>query len=253
MRWLTLLAVLGLAACSGSEEPAVEEAPKEAPAKKEPAKAKGKGNAKGKAADVAIEKWTLPEGANPALKDPSLATKEAPGDYKVKVTTTKGEFVILVHKGWAPNGADRFYNLVDIGYYSDAAFFRAIDGFMVQFGISGYPEVNGAWKTAEIDDDPVKEGNKRGRVTFATRGANTRTTQLFINYNDNSKLDGMGFAAFGEVVEGMDVVDSLYKGYGEGAPRGRGPAQGKLQSMGNAYLKKDFPKLDYIKSMELVD
>lgn len=246
MRWLSVLSVLGLLACSGgaeSPEPAAEPtpAPAEAPKAAEPAK------------PTEAKEWKLADGANPALTDPSLATKEAPDEYKVKVHTTKGDFTVLVHKAWAPKGADRFYNLVDIGYFSDAGFFRAIDGFMVQFGISGYPEVNAAWKDAEIDDDPVKQSNKRGYVTFATRGENTRTTQLFINYKDNGNLDRMGFAPFGEVVEGMEVVDSLYKGYGEGAPRGRGPAQGKLQSKGNAYLKADFPKLDYIEGMELVE
>jgi len=252
MRWLSLLAVVALtAACSGSEpEAPPEPAPKEAPAPKPDTKAKSKG----KAADAAPAKeWKLPADANPALTNPALATKEAPKEFKVKVSTTKGDFVILVHKDWAPKGADRFYNLVDIDFYDDAAFFRAIDGFMVQFGISGYPEVNEAWKASDIDDDPVKGSNTPGMVTFATRGANTRTTQLFVNYGNNAKLDGMGFAPFGEVVEGMDVVNSLYKGYGEGAPRGRGPSQGKMQKLGNAYLKKDFPKLDYIKSMELVD
>jgi len=245
MRWLSVLSLVGLVACSGgAEEPAV--APEPAPA---PAEAKAP-----KAADKAPAKeWKLPEGHHPALLDPTLATKEAPKEYKVTVTTTKGDFTVLVHRDWAPKGADRFYNLVDIGFYDDAAFFRAIDGFMVQFGISGYPAVAEAWKEAEIDDDAVKTSNKRGYVTFATRGENTRTTQLFINYKDNTNLDRMGFAAFGEVVEGMDVVDKLYKGYGEGAPRGRGPSQGKLQKMGNAYLEADFPKLDYIKGMKLAE
>jgi len=259
MRWLTVLAttglvggLLGLGACSGSEPeaPAPEPAPKEAPA---PAPAPAEKAAKGKAADAAPSKWQLPDDANPALTDPSLATKEAPDNFKVKVTTTKGPFVIEVHKAWAPKGADRFYNLVDMGFYDDAAFFRAIDGFMVQFGISGYPEVNAAWKSAEIDDDEVEQSNLPGKISFATRGANTRTTQLFINYGNNAKLDRMGFAPFAEVVEGMEVVNKLYKGYGEGAPRGRGPSQGKLQKQGNAYLEKDFPKLDYIKKMEIIE
>jgi peptidyl-prolyl cis-trans isomerase A (cyclophilin A) len=245
MRWLSVLSVLAVVGCSGgaeAPEPAPEPAPVEQPA---PTPAP--------APEESAKEWTLPADAHPALTDPSQATKEAPDEFKVKVHTTKGDFVIAVHKKWAPKGADRFYNLVDIGFFDDAAFFRAIDGFMVQFGISGYPAVNEAWKQSDIQDDPVSQSNKRGYVTFATRGENTRTTQLFINYKDNGNLDKMGFAPFGEVVEGMEVVDKLYKGYGEGAPRGRGPSQGKLQKMGNAYLKADFPKLDYIESMEIVD
>jgi peptidyl-prolyl cis-trans isomerase A (cyclophilin A) len=141
-------------------------------------------------------------------------------------------------------GADRFYNLVKVGFYDGVKFFRAIDGFMVQFGIHGDPSVTKVWRQANISDDPVKQSNTRGRVTFAMAGPNSRTTQVFINYVDrNRQLDGMGFAPFGEVVEGMEVVDRLYKGYGEGAPRGMGPDQGRLQAQGNAYLEQEFPKL----------
>ena len=186
---------------------------------------------------------------NPALTDPGLAKKTAPDVFKAKFETTKGDFVIEVHREWAPNGADRFYNLVDIVYYDKCMFFRAIDGFLVQWGINGDPDVNDAWRPATISDDPVVKGNKKGFVTFAKQNRpNTRTTQLFINFVDNSNLDSMGFASFGEVVEGKDVVNSLYTGYGEGAPRGRGPDQGRVQSEGNAYLDAEFPKLDYIKT-----
>lgn len=182
----------------------------------------------------------------PALLDPSAATEQAPERFKVRFETTKGAFVVDVHRDWSPNGADRFYNLVRIGYYDGVKFFRAIDGFMVQFGINGYGSVvNDKWRPASIPDDPVKEHNTRGRVTFAKTGApNSRTTQIFVNYGDNRMLDGQGFSPFGEVVEGMDIVDSLYKGYGEGAPRGAGPDQGRVQSQGNAYLEAQFPKLD---------
>jgi peptidyl-prolyl cis-trans isomerase A (cyclophilin A) len=156
--------------------------------------------------------------------------------------------VVLVHRDWSPNGADRFYNLVKIGFYDGAKFFRVIDGFMAQFGISPYPAVSEKWREARIQDDPVKEKNNRGRITFATAGPNTRTTQLFINLVDNADmLDAKGFAPFGEVVEGMEVVDKLYNGYGEGAPRGRGPNQGRVQDQGNAYLEKEYPELDAIK------
>ncbi|MCC0058192.1 MAG: peptidylprolyl isomerase [Hyphomicrobiaceae bacterium] len=181
------------------------------------------------------------------LGDPSTLNARAPDTYKAKFDTSKGTFVIQVNRDWAPNGADRFFNLVKAGFYNDARFFRVIDGFMVQFGISGNPDVSAAWSDANIKDDPVRESNSRGTVTFATAGPNTRTTQVFINFNNNSMLNGQGFAPFGKVISGMDVVDSLYKGYGEGAPRGNGPNQGLIKAQGNAYLVTQFPKLDYIK------
>lgn len=184
-----------------------------------------------------------------ALMEPAQATATAPPVYKVKMATTKGDFTIEVHRDWAPNGADRFYNLVKAGFFTDLAFFRVVKGFMVQFGIHGDPKVSRAWRSASIKDDPVgKQSNKRGMVTFAMAGPDTRTSQVFINYADNSRLDAMGFPPFGKVVDGMKVVDAIEGMYGEGAPGGRGPAQGRLQSEGNAYLKTDFPKMDYIKS-----
>jgi peptidyl-prolyl cis-trans isomerase A (cyclophilin A) len=192
--------------------------------------------------------------ANPALLDPSQAKEEAPETFKAKFETTRGDFVIEVSREWAPNGADRFYNMVKIGYLNDAAFFRNIEGFMVQFGINGDPAVNRKWRSANIKDDPVVKSNKRGYVTFAQTGApNSRSTQLFINFGDNSRLDRDRFAPIGRVVEGMDIVESLYNGYGEGAPRGRGPDQGRIQDEGNAYLEEDFPKLDYIKKATIVE
>jgi peptidyl-prolyl cis-trans isomerase A (cyclophilin A) len=189
--------------------------------------------------------------------DPEKATEKAPETFKAKFTTTKGDFVVEVHRAWSPNGADRFYNLVKSGYYNDTRFFRAIDGFMVQFGIHGDPGVNTKWRNARITDDTPtdKQSNKRGYVTFAKSGApNSRTTQVFINYSDsNAKLDAMGFTPFGQVnAEGMKVVDSLYKEYGEGFPQGRGPDQGRVQSEGNAYLDKEFPKLDAVKRAEIM-
>ena len=182
-----------------------------------------------------------------SLGNPSSLNERAPNTYKAKFETSKGTFVIQVNRDWAPNGADRFYNLVKAGFYNDARFFRVIDGFMVQFGISGNPDVSAAWTNATIPDDPVRESNARGTVTFATAGPNTRTTQVFINFNNNSGLNGQGFAPFGKVISGMDVVDSLYRGYGEGAPRGNGPNQGLIKAQGNAYLVTQFPKLDFIK------
>ena len=190
---------------------------------------------------------------HPALLDPSKASAKAPDLFKAKFTTTKGDFVIEVHRDWSPNAADRFYNLVQMGFYDDTRFFRAIEGFMVQFGISGDPAVNARWQEAGIPDDPVKESNRHGYVTFAQRGTpNSRTTQIFINYGDNSRLDATRFAPFGKVTQGMEIAESLYKGYGEGAPGGRGPDQGAIQSQGNAYLDSRFPQLDSVKHAEIV-
>ena len=191
--------------------------------------------------------------ASPALSNPAQATAAAPATFKVKLSTTKGDFVIEVHRDWAPLGADRFYNLVKLGYFNDAALFRVVKGFMVQFGIHGDPAVNRAWRVAHIKDDPTgKQSNTRGMVSFAMAGPNTRTTQIFVNYADNSRLDAMGFSPFGKVVDGMKVVDALEGGYGEGAPSGRGPAQGRIQEEGNPYLHAQFPKLDYIKKATIV-
>jgi len=182
------------------------------------------------------------------LKNPAALTAQAPANFKVNFDTSKGKFVVDVHRDWAPNGADRLFNLVSNGFYDDCRFFRVVEGFMVQFGINGNPAIQSAWKNADLKDDPPKQSNKRGTVTFATAGPNSRTTQLFISFGDNSGLDKQGFTPVGEVTSGMDIVDALYKGYGEGAPRGKGPEQGKIQSEGNAYLNKEFPKLDYIKT-----
>jgi peptidyl-prolyl cis-trans isomerase A (cyclophilin A) len=188
--------------------------------------------------------------ANPnraKLKTPSLLTEKAPETFKARFDTSAGPFVVEVHRGWAPLGADRFYNLVKNGFYDDVRFFRVLDNFMAQFGINGDPAVMTAWRSASIKDDTVKESNKRGYITFATGGPDTRTTQVFINFKDNSNLDSQGFSPFGQVVSGMEVVDKLYSGYGEGAPRGQGPDQGRTQMEGNAYLNKEFPKLDYVR------
>jgi cyclophilin family peptidyl-prolyl cis-trans isomerase len=184
--------------------------------------------------------------------DPAKLTEKAPESFKVKFETTKGNFTVEVTRSLAPHGADRFYNLVRSGYFKDVAFFRVIPGFMCQFGIHGDPKVSAAWRKAQIPDDPGKASNTRGAITFATAGPNTRTTQLFISFGDNNRLDSMGFSPFGKVTEGMDVVDKINGEYGEGAPRGRGPDQGRIQAEGNAYLKKDFPNLDYIKSTAVV-
>jgi peptidyl-prolyl cis-trans isomerase A (cyclophilin A) len=186
-----------------------------------------------------------------SLLKPADLTEKAPDSYRVNFNTSAGNFVIEVQRAWAPNGADRFYNLVKNGFYDDARFFRVISNFMVQFGISGDPDVAAAWRSARIPDDPAKQSNKRGYITFATAGPNTRTTQVFINFKDNDFLDSQGFAPFGQVISGMEVVDKLHADYGEGAPSGRGPNQQVIQTRGNAYLEKDFPKLDFIKSATL--
>jgi peptidyl-prolyl cis-trans isomerase A (cyclophilin A) len=181
------------------------------------------------------------------LTNPAALNEKAPASYKARFDTSKGAIVIDVRRDWAPNGADRFYNLVKNGFYDDTRFFRVVSGFMVQFGINGDPRISAQWRTATIKDDPVKQSNKRGFITFATSGPDSRTSQVFINFADNAGLDSQGFAPFGQVTTGMNVVDGLYSGYGEGPPRGRGPDQGRIQREGNAYLTKDFPNMDYVR------
>lgn len=187
------------------------------------------------------------------LLRPALLTAKAPENYQVKFTTTRGDFIISVTRAWAPLGADRFYNLVRHHYYDNASFFRVVPGFVVQFGISAYPPVSAAWAKANIKDDPVKQSNTKSFVTYAMGGPNTRTTQVFINLRDNSRLDRDGFAAFGQVTEGMDVVEALYDQYGDGADLGgKGPLQDKIEKLGKPYLDKDFPKLDSIKTATVI-
>jgi len=177
-----------------------------------------------------------------ALKNPAALKERAPNIYKVKFDTSAGVFEVEVHADWAPNGADRFYNLVKNGYYDGCRFFRVVPGFMVQFGINGNPSIQRYWEDANIPDEAVKQGNARGFITYAKSSApNSRSTQLFINFKDNSFLNRQGFAPFGKVISGMEVVDKIYSAYGEK------PDQGRIQSEGNAYLTKTFPKLDYIK------
>jgi peptidyl-prolyl cis-trans isomerase A (cyclophilin A) len=176
-----------------------------------------------------------------ALKTPAALKETAPAKYTVKFDTSAGVFNVEVQRAWAPNGADRFYNLVKNGFYDDTRFFRVVPNFMVQFGINGDPAVQRNWANANITDDPGKQSNKKGYVTFATRGKDTRTTQVFINFKDNGFLDAQGFSPFGEVTSGMDVVEKITDQYGEK------PNQGSIQNEGNTYLKAQFPKLDYVK------
>ena len=260
---LILVTALALpfAACGGAEEgesadaaPA-REAVKEAPPKPAEMKAPGAepkadGNAAPTAGDPLAE---ARKGYNPALLDPSKATEEAPAQFAVKFETTQGDIIIDVTREWAPHGADRFYNLVKIGFYDNTAMFRVINGFMAQMGLHGDPAVNTVWRGARIAPDPVKGSNTAGMVTFAMAGRpDTRTTQIFMNFVDNKNLDGMGFAPFGKLRD-MEVLNTIHSGYGEGAPRGRGPHQGMIQSKGNEYLKANFPDLDYIKKGSILE
>jgi len=179
--------------------------------------------------------------------------KESPAEFKVKFETSVGDFTLDVVRDWAPHGVDRFYNLVRLGFYDECRFFRVVPGFVAQFGMNGTPEIQQVWGDTGMPDDPVKQGNKAGYITYAKSGApNSRSTQLFINLTDNSRLDKMGFAAFGRVSEGMDVVNKLYAGYGDGPPSGTGPNQGKIKSEGNEYLKAKYSSLDYIKKARIL-
>ncbi|HTW64909.1 MAG TPA: peptidylprolyl isomerase [Bryobacteraceae bacterium] len=171
---------------------------------------------------------------------------QAPATFRVQITTSKGPFTVEVHRDWAPNGADRFYELVKDGFYDGNRFFRIVPGFVVQWGINGDPAVQMKWRNKTISDDPVKQSNTLGTITFATSGPNTRTTQLFINLGNNTSLDAQGFAPFGQVISGLNVVESLYSGYGEM------PDQNQIQTQGNAYLQSQFPMLDYIQTAKIV-
>jgi peptidyl-prolyl cis-trans isomerase A (cyclophilin A) len=172
---------------------------------------------------------------------------KAPDVYSVKLETTKGDIIIEVNRDWAPVGADHFYNLVTQGFYTDCAFFRVLPGFMAQTGVNGDPKIHAQWGEKNIPDDPQKKSNLTSYVSFGQQGRpNSRSTHIFINTADNVNLDAMGFPPFGIVTSGMDVANSLYNGYGEGAPRGAGPDQGRMAAEGSAYLKADYPKLDYI-------
>ena len=193
--------------------------------------------------------WLMLAGCSGSSQSKQAAS--VPDLFKVNLDTSKGPVVIEVHKDWAPLGAERFYQLVKSGYYDVARFFRVLPGFMAQFGIAADPQTTAKWKEANLQDDPVKQSNTRGMVTFATAGPNTRTTQMFINTGDNARLDSRGFAPIGKVISGQEAVESLFSGYGEGAPSGRGPAQQLIEIQGNAYLEKDFPELDFIKKASI--
>jgi peptidyl-prolyl cis-trans isomerase A (cyclophilin A) len=231
MKTIALVLVLGASVLVHAQTPAPKApAAKSAPAKGLPAKA-------GVAHAVA---------PRPSLLKPETLTAKAPAVFKTQFTTTAGNIVVEVHREWAPLGADRFYNLVRAGFFTNAAFFRVVPGFVVQFGLSADPAVNKVLHTATIQDDPVVQSNKRGSVVFATAGPNTRTTQFFINFADNARLDGMGFAPFGTVVEGMDVVEKIYPSYGES------PRQDLITEQGDAYVKANFPDISKIKLAKII-
>jgi peptidyl-prolyl cis-trans isomerase A (cyclophilin A) len=235
--WLFLAAVLGTGAGAYAQAPAQ-------PAAKPQASAAGKtGTAAKSGSTVARSPFDR------ALLRPALLKAKAPDTYQVKFVTTRGEFTLTVTRAWAPLGADRFYNLVRHHFYDNGSFFRVVPDFVVQFGLSAYPPVSAAWKDTNIKDDSVTQSNKKGYITFATAGPNTRTTQVFINLKDNLRLDSMGFAPFGVVEgDGMNVVETMYGQYGDNA----GPDQDQIQKQGKPYLDKGWPKLDSIKSATLV-
>jgi peptidyl-prolyl cis-trans isomerase A (cyclophilin A) len=178
------------------------------------------------------------------LLHPAQLKAKAPKLFTVTFKTTKGTFKIEAHRTWAPKGADRFYNLVKSGFFDGVSFFRVVPRFVVQFGISPYPSVSTAWQHATIPDDLPTVHNTGGAVTFAAAGPNTRTTQVFINLGNNATLDQSGFAPFGAVVSGMDVVQKLYSGYADTPTQ----QQGEMETQGNAWLNKNYPKLDAIKT-----
>jgi peptidyl-prolyl cis-trans isomerase A (cyclophilin A) len=191
-------------------------------------------------------------GSSASLLNPASLKLQAPPVFDAKFVTTKGDFVVEVTRAWSPRGADRFYNLVKYHFFDGAAFFRVMQGFVAQFGISARPDVSRVWENAKITDDPVTQSNTRGTLTFATAGPNTRTTQVFISLGENSNLDGMGFSPFGKVTSGIEVIDKLYSEYGDAPPDGHGPDQNRIQREGKTYLEKAFPLLDTIKTTVIV-
>jgi peptidyl-prolyl cis-trans isomerase A (cyclophilin A) len=194
-------------------------------------------------------------GRSPLLEPRQKALyAQAPDSFRVDFETSRGRFVVVAHRDWAPAGVDRFHYLVKNHYYDGVRFFRVIKGFVVQFGLNGDPKVTAVWRALPIADDPVKQSNRRGMLSFASAGRNTRTVQLFVNLVDNRRLDTLGkvgFMPIANVVEGMAVVDSLYSGYGEAAPRGKGPSQDSITRQGNAYLSRAFPQLDSVVSARI--
>ncbi len=236
-----IVLALFVAACEKAPAPAAEKPAAVAPVPAAPATAAAPSE-EAPAAPISTAGLLHPDAAKLAATGPD--------SFVVHIVTSRGAVDLKIHRDWSPRGADRLYYLVSNGFYDSARFFRVINGFMAQIGFSGDPAITAAWEHLTINDDPVKHSNTRGTVTFAKTGApNSRGTQLFINFGNNANLDGAGFPPLGEVTNGMSAVDSLYSGYGEGGDMGgQGPLQGTIAREGNAYLTRNFPKLDYIKS-----
>jgi len=258
VKWFLFVVGIGLAITGCKKEQTAEAPPPEQPKAEAPAQPKAETPAPAATASetsasapaAASTPTPAPKsGFDRALLRAAMLKDKAPDTYQVKFVTTRGDFTVTVHRGWAPIGADRFYNLVKHHFYDNASFFRVVPGFVVQFGLSAYPPVNASWKSANLQDDPVTQSNKKGYLTFATAGPNTRTTQVFISLKDNARLDGMGFAPFGVVDgTGMNVAEMLYDQYGDD----NGPNQGQIETQGKPYLDKGWPKLDSIKTATLV-
>jgi peptidyl-prolyl cis-trans isomerase A (cyclophilin A) len=241
--WILAICLVLALLISGCSSPGTKEQAKETPAQETPAATPGQ-----QPATAAPEKQ--PElkdrtAATPPAAEPAAPAKDA-NVYRVKFETTQGDFVVEVHRDWAPTGADHFRQLVESGFYDDARFFRVLPNFVAQFGIPRDPALHRKWSKKVLKDDPVKRTNAMGTLVFATAGPNTRTTQLFINLRDNARLDGDGFAPFGQIVQGMGVVTRLYGGYGER------PDQKAAEQRGNAYFSSEFPQLDYIKKATIL-
>ena len=254
-KWVLVVAGIGLVFFGCKKEQTAEAPPPEQPKAEAPAQPKRETPASPQpeataSAPAAVTK----QGYDRALLRPALLKEKAPDKFQVKFVTTRGDFTVTVHREWAPIGADRFYNLVKHHFYDNSSFFRVVPGFIVQVGISAYPPVSAAWADANIKDDPVVQSNKRGYLTYAkTERPDTRSTQLFISLKDNSFLDRTGFAPFGVVDgTGINVVEMMYEGYGDGPPSGAGPDQDQITKQGRAYLDKGWPKLDSIKTATLV-
>ena len=263
-KWIALVlaALMALAGCEKKEQQNTDDTKQAdtAAAGQEAREAKQADAADAAATDDQASADAGAANVDPVLLEPSKLNEEAPETFQAKFTTTEGDFVIEFHRDWAPHGVDRAYNLIKSGFYDGVAFFRVMEGFMAQFGIHNAPAVNEAWMEATTEADPMNEqSNTRGMVTFAQRknpktgqsDPATRTTHMFINYTNNQALDQQNFIPVGKVVEGMDVVDKLYPGYGGGPPTG--PSQKLAMEQGKPYFEQNFPKLDYIEDANIVD
>jgi peptidyl-prolyl cis-trans isomerase A (cyclophilin A) len=193
-----------------------------------------------------------PSGEKAVLLDTTHSAEIAPDVFRVRFETSRGPFVVEAHHAWSPWGVDRFYYLVRHQFYDSTRFFRVLPGYIAQFGINGDPQIAASWKERLFPDDTVPhQSNSRGRISFASAGPQTRNTQLFVNLRNNPSLN-QSYAPIGEIVEGMNVVDSLWSGYGDGPPGGRGPDQSRIFAEGNQYIVREFPKLDYVKTARVV-